>query len=136
MLFRIQIMNRSTPQEPHCILNLFFQDGKHLANSRFATSTKTVNIRSSNEYGIPRTQPLAARATTERRRQRVREIRPWEQAPTYRKGQARHGTASPEPAAETLPQETEEPRTAASAQLKRQRKTTPKKTMRKQHTRR
>jgi sRNA-binding protein len=40
------------------------------------------------KYGIPRTQPLAARATTDRRRQLVREIRPWEKAPAYRKGQA------------------------------------------------
>jgi predicted transcriptional regulator len=40
------------------------------------------------KYGIPRTQPLAARATTDRRRQLVREIRPWEKRPEYRKGQA------------------------------------------------
>jgi predicted transcriptional regulator len=79
------------------------------------------------KYGIPRTQPLAARSTTERRRQVVQETRPWEQAPTYRKGQARHGSASPDPEAETLPEETEESRTAASAQPKRQRKTTSKK---------
>jgi|SRR5688572_22666102 len=36
------------------------------------------------KYGIPRTQPLAARATTERRRQVVQETRPWEKAPRYR----------------------------------------------------
>jgi predicted transcriptional regulator len=88
------------------------------------------------KYAIPSTQPLAAKTLTARRRQVVQETRLWEKSPRFRKGQARHGTASPEPAAETLPQETEEPRTAASAQLKRQRKTTPKKTMRKQHTRR
>ena len=40
------------------------------------------------KYGIPPTQPLAARATTERRRQLMRERRPWEKAPAYRKGQA------------------------------------------------
>jgi predicted transcriptional regulator len=79
------------------------------------------------KYGIPQSVPLAARATTERRRQVVRETRPWEKAPAYIKGQARKGTASPEPEAETLPEETEAPQTAASAQPKRQRKATSKK---------
>ena len=83
------------------------------------------------KYGIPRTQPLTARATTERRRQIVQEIRPWEKTPTYRRGQAHNGHAAPEPEAEVLPEETEEPRAAAPAQPKRQRKTTPKKTARK-----
>ena len=82
------------------------------------------------KYGIPRTQPLTARATTERRRQIVRETRPWEKAPRYRKGQAQNGHAVPEPEAEALPEEAEEPRAAASAQPKRQRQTTPKKTAR------
>jgi predicted transcriptional regulator len=81
------------------------------------------------KYGIPRTQPLAARSTTERRRQVVQETRPWEQAPTYRKGQARHGSASPDPEAETLPEATEDP--SAAAQPNQQRKTSPKKTARK-----
>jgi predicted transcriptional regulator len=31
-----------------------------------------------NKYGIPRTQPLAARATTDRRREVAQEIKPWE----------------------------------------------------------
>lgn len=39
------------------------------------------------KYGIPRTQPLAARATTARRRQIVLETRPWETAPAYVKAQ-------------------------------------------------
>jgi predicted transcriptional regulator len=73
------------------------------------------------KYGIPRSQPLAARTTTERRRQVVQETRPWEQAPAYRKSQARQETALPEP------EETEAPSVAASAQPKRQRKTTSKK---------
>jgi predicted transcriptional regulator len=63
------------------------------------------------QYGIPRTQPLAARATTERRRQAVQKSRPWEKMSAYRKGQARQGTASPEPAAATLPEATEVPPT-------------------------
>jgi predicted transcriptional regulator len=79
------------------------------------------------KYGIPLTQPLASRSTTDQRRQTAQQTRPWEKAPTYIKGQARHGTTSPEPEAETLPKETEAPRTAASAQPKRQRQTTPKK---------
>ena len=83
------------------------------------------------KYGIPRTQPLTARATTERRRQIVQEIRPWEKAPRYRQGQAQNGHPSPELEAEVLPEETEEPRAAAPARPKRQRKTTPKKTARK-----
>jgi predicted transcriptional regulator len=39
------------------------------------------------KYGIPRTQPLAAKATTALRRQIVSEIKPWEKSPTYRKRQ-------------------------------------------------
>jgi predicted transcriptional regulator len=77
------------------------------------------------QYGIPRTQPLSARSTTQRRRQAVQATRPWEKTSTYRKAQARHGTAWPEPAAETLPEETEAP--SASAQPKRQRQTTSRK---------
>lgn len=90
--------------------------------------THGLNTRSyRTQYGIPRIQPLAARATTERRRQVVQEIRPWEKAPRYRKGQARQETASSEPEAETLAAETEASSTVASAQPKRQRKTTSKK---------
>lgn len=39
------------------------------------------------KYGIPRTQPLAARATTSRRREIVQQSRPWEKTPTYMKAQ-------------------------------------------------
>ncbi len=35
------------------------------------------------QFGIPATQPLSAKATTEIRRQVVQQIRPWEKAPTY-----------------------------------------------------
>jgi predicted transcriptional regulator len=79
------------------------------------------------KYAIPNTQPLAARATTERRRQVAQKIRPWEKRPTYRKGQARNGTASLEPEAETVHEAAEEPDAIAPAQPKRQRKTMPKK---------
>jgi len=35
------------------------------------------------QFGIPTTQPLSAKATTAMRRQVVQQIRPWEKAPTY-----------------------------------------------------
>jgi predicted transcriptional regulator len=41
------------------------------------------------QYGIPRTQPLAAPAVIARRQRLIRQQRPWEQAPSYRKAQAR-----------------------------------------------
>jgi predicted transcriptional regulator len=84
------------------------------------------------KYGIPRTQPLAARTTTERRRLIAQETRPWEQAPRYHKGQARDGTASPEPEAEAIHEAAAKPDTGVPPQPKRQRKTMPKKTARKQ----
>ena len=40
------------------------------------------------KYGIPQSQPLAARDTTARRRQAVQEIRPWEKSPRYVEGRA------------------------------------------------
>jgi predicted transcriptional regulator len=39
------------------------------------------------KYGIPRTQPLAAKETTSRRKEIVQRSRPWEKAPTYVKAQ-------------------------------------------------
>ncbi len=83
------------------------------------------------KYDIPRSQPLAARETTARRRQVVQETRPWEKAPTYRKGHAGEHPQSTAPEAEAVQDETEAARAAAPAQPKRQRKTTPKKTARK-----
>jgi predicted transcriptional regulator len=79
------------------------------------------------KYGIPLTQPLAARATTERRRQVAQKSRPWEKAPMYRKGHARNGYPSPEPEAEAVYDEAEELGAEAPAQPKQQRKTTRKK---------
>jgi predicted transcriptional regulator len=77
------------------------------------------------QYGIPQTQALAARATTDRRRQLVRAVRPWEKSPQYRKKQARNGHPSPELVAEEARTETEE--TVAGVGSPKQRKTTPKK---------
>jgi len=81
------------------------------------------------KYGIPRLQSLVSWKTSTRRRQVVRQTRPWEQAPTYRKRHAGEHPQSTEP--EALPEETELTSAQASAQPKRQRKTTPKKTVRK-----
>ncbi len=39
------------------------------------------------KYNIPRTQPLAAKETTSRRKEIVQRSRPWEKAPTYLKAQ-------------------------------------------------
>lgn len=45
------------------------------------------------KYDIPKTQPLAARATTALRRRIAAEIRPWEKSPTYKKAQAKAAPA-------------------------------------------
>ena len=39
------------------------------------------------KYGIPRTQPLAAKEMTARRKEIVQSSRPWEKAPTFMKAQ-------------------------------------------------
>jgi predicted transcriptional regulator len=83
------------------------------------------------KYGIPQSQPLAARETTARRRQVMQEVRPWEKSPIYRKRHAGEHPQSTEPDAEAVQDETEAARAAVPAQPKRQRKTTPKKTARK-----
>jgi predicted transcriptional regulator len=83
------------------------------------------------QYGIPRTQPLAARVTTQRRRQVAQEIRPWEKTPRFLQAQEHNGHASLGPDTEAMHETPEEPDAAAPAQPKRQRKTTPKKPARK-----
>jgi predicted transcriptional regulator len=45
------------------------------------------------KHGIPRTQPLAAKETTSRRKEIVQRARPWEKAPTYLKAQERAAQA-------------------------------------------
>jgi predicted transcriptional regulator len=80
------------------------------------------------KYGIPPTQPLSARATTERRRQVVQEIRPWEKKQQLLQAREYNGHASPAPDGEAVHETAEDPSTAAPAQPKRQRKTSPKKT--------
>ena len=79
-------------------------------------------------YGIPRTQPLAAKSVIARRRQVVQATRPWEKAPTFLKRQAQDGHAATAPEADTLRKEAEAPSAAAPpAPPKRQRRTAPKK---------
>jgi predicted transcriptional regulator len=39
------------------------------------------------KYGMPRTQPLAAKEITSHRQEVVQRTRPWEKAPTFRKAQ-------------------------------------------------
>ena len=44
------------------------------------------------KYGIPKTQSLASKATTARRKEIVEESRPWEKTATYQKAQGGTGT--------------------------------------------
>ena len=53
--------------------------GRHLTAHRL--DGKTYRIK----YGIPRTQPLAAKEVTSRRKEIVQRSRPWEKAPTFLK---------------------------------------------------
>jgi len=46
------------------------------------------------KYGIPATQPLSARATAAKRRRIAAEVRPWEKAPAYVKGQEKKAAAA------------------------------------------
>jgi predicted transcriptional regulator len=46
------------------------------------------------KYGIPRTQPLSARATAARRRQIAAAVKPWEKSPPYMKAQEERTAAA------------------------------------------
>ena len=46
------------------------------------------------QFGIPATQPLSAKATTAMRRQVVQQIKPWEKAPTYVKSTEQKNASS------------------------------------------
>jgi predicted transcriptional regulator len=46
------------------------------------------------KYGIPATQPLAARATAALRRQIAAEVKPWEKTPTYMKAQEKRAATA------------------------------------------
>ena len=51
------------------------------------------------QFGIPMTQPLSAKATTAARRAVVQNIRPWEKAPAFIKSQEADAAPEPQPAA-------------------------------------
>ena len=79
------------------------------------------------KYHIPRSQPLAARQTTAKRREVAQVTRPWEKAPTFQKGhEPAKQEARPAEVAKAPSQTVK-----ASSQSKQQRKTSPKKTERK-----
>jgi predicted transcriptional regulator len=82
------------------------------------------------KYGIPPTQPLSARATTERRRQVAQETRPWEKKQQLLQARKHNGHPSPDLDAEAVHEVAGESGATAPAQPKRQR-TTSKKTARK-----
>jgi predicted transcriptional regulator len=46
------------------------------------------------KYGIPRTQPLSARATAAKRRQIAAKLKPWEKSPPYMKAQEEKAAAA------------------------------------------
>ncbi len=79
------------------------------------------------KHGIPSSQPLAARATTERRRQVAQETRPWEKAPMDRKGQGGKGHPPLAPDAEAVREQRGEPGTAVTVAKKWQRNMSAKK---------
>ena len=70
------------------------------------------------KYGIPRTQPLAAKETTARRKQIAQETRPWEKSPLYRQAQERAGNTSPKPETEAPPRKRTPPKQQRKAARK------------------
>jgi predicted transcriptional regulator len=58
------------------------------------------------KYGIPRTQPLSARATTARRRRMVEATRPWERTPQYRTARVREAAQEQGQAIQLAPRRT------------------------------
>ena len=63
-------------------------NGRHLQEHNLdARSYRT-------KYGIPQSQPLAARATAALRRQIAAEVKPWEKTPTYIKAQEKKAAAA------------------------------------------
>ena len=64
-------------------------------------------------FGMPASQPLAAKATTAARRAVVQTVRPWEKAPTFIKRQEAEAAPEPQPAA--APKRAGRKKTAARA---------------------
>jgi predicted transcriptional regulator len=80
------------------------------------------------KYGIPPTQPLSSRATTERRRQVAQKVRPWEKKQQLLQAREYNRHASPDLDAEAVHEVAGEPGATAPALPKRQRKISSKKT--------
>jgi predicted transcriptional regulator len=58
-------------------------------------SNHDLNTRSyRTKFGIPETQPLAARETTAKRRRITAEVKPWEKTPNYKKGQEKRAVTA------------------------------------------
>ena len=65
------------------------------------------------KYGIPKTQSLAAKDTTARRKQIVQQSKPWEKTSTYQKSQGTNGS-SPSPAKTTAKRKNQAKKSTAS----------------------
>ena len=88
-----------TPEIPSKPINWRKSITKHLVTClECGASFKQLSVRHLKEhgldgkayriqYGIPRAQPLSAKATTSRRKEIVQRSRPWEKAPTFVKAQ-------------------------------------------------
>ena len=83
------------------------------------------------KYDIPRTASLTARQATARRREIVRQTRPWENAPTFLKGKERVREEEAAAEAARAAREVAPAPTAEVSPLTQERKTAPKKTARK-----
>jgi predicted transcriptional regulator len=81
------------------------------------------------KYSIPRTQSLAAKEITARRRKITQEMRPWEKTLRHRRAQERDGKA-PAEEARAASEAAKTPAAEAPTTAKRARKSAPKKTAR------
>ena len=89
----------ATPETPSQPVNWRKSIAKHVVTClECGQSFKQLSVRHLKEhgldgrsyrvkYGIPRTQPLAAKETTLRRKEITQRLRPWEKAPTFLKAQ-------------------------------------------------
>lgn len=89
----------ATPETPPALVNWRKSVTKHMVTClECGQSFKQLSVRHLKDHGldgkayrskysIPRTQPLAAKETTSRRKEIVQRSRPWEKAPTFVKAQ-------------------------------------------------
>ena len=74
-----------------CGVSLQWLSGRHLRKHGLDAQAYR------RKHGIPRTQPLATPAVIARRQQLIQQQRPWEQAPSFRKAQARRAAVHAPP---------------------------------------